>query len=78
MDEDKIGIHKGNNILDRIFENIEEIEKKETISYLNVLMDIAKYDKIAIYPSLEYLNYLDDVLDECKLFLNISNIDIGI
>ena len=77
LDEDKIGIHKGNNILDRIFENIEEIEKKETISYLNVLMDMAKYDKIAIYPSLEYLNYLNDVLDECRFFLSIAHLDIS-
>lgn len=77
LDEDN-HIHAEKGILDRVFENIEEIEDKEIISYLTILIDMAKYDKIAIYPSLEYLNYLDDVLDECKLFLNISNIDIGI
>ncbi|MBR5504624.1 MAG: Hsp70 family protein [Methanobrevibacter sp.] len=66
-----------NESLDIVYENIEEIEEKEIISYLNVLIDMAKYDKIAIYPSLEYLNYLNDVLDECRFFLNISNIVIG-
>ena len=78
LDDGNKNLFEENGFLDRVFENIEEIEKKEITNYLNILIDMAKYDKIAIYPSLEYLNYLDDVLDECKLFLNISNIDIGI
>ena len=78
LDDGNKNLFEENGFLDRVFENIEEIEKKEITNYLKILIDMAKYDKIAIYPSLEYLNYLDDVLDECKLFLNISNIDIGI
>ena len=69
-------IHTEKGILDRVFENIEEIEEKEIINYLTILIDMAKYDKIAIYPSLEYLNYLDDVLDECRFFLDLADIDI--
>lgn len=75
LDEDN-HIHAEKGILDRVFENIEEIEDKEIISYLTILIDMAKYDKIAIYPSLEYLNYLDDVLDECRFFLNLAGIGI--
>ena len=75
LNEDN-GLYKEKGILDRVYENIEEIEEKEIISYLTILIDMAKYDKIAIYPSLEYLNYLDDVLDECRFFLNLADIDI--
>ena len=65
-----------NDSLERVFENIQEIEDRETISYLDVLIDMAKYDKIAVYPSLEYLNYLNDVLDECKFFFSLANVNI--
>ena len=67
-----------NDTLERVYENIEEIEDREIINYLNVLIDMAKYDKIAVYPSLEYLNYLSDVLDECKFFFSLADVDISI
>ena len=80
-DEDKKELFLKNGIyqsIERVYENIEEIEEKEIIDYLDILVDMARYDKIAVYPSLEYLNYLDDVLDECKFFLSIADVELSI
>lgn len=81
QDEEKIRVLKKRTMTHYVHwvcDIIEGIEEKEIINYLNILIDMAKYDRIAVYPSLEYLNYLDDVLDECRFYLDAADVDIGI